>query len=83
MLAVCMNMIFLSSFMSVFVATLYYLEAHIPGTLPPPPPYCSMVIYCFKTKHKFKKNSRFSLWRGSSHKMLPQPHHVPLPYHVS
>ena len=22
--------------------------------------YCSRVIYCFKTKHKFKKNSRFS-----------------------
>ena len=26
--------------------------------------YCSMVIYCFKTKHKFKKNSSFSQGRG-------------------
>ena len=22
--------------------------------------YCSRIIYCFKTKHKFKKDSRFS-----------------------
>ena len=28
--------------------------------------YCSRVIYCFKTKHKFKANFRFSqgMWWG-------------------
>ena len=129
MLAVCMNIIFLPSFLSVFVAILYLVFGweKIPGAPPPPPPpsttlptgdlthttkcgqilhnyntvfdveaalshhpldrgycswgrerpatcvqtvpvfsiifskiineYCSRVIYCFKIKHKFKKNS--------------------------
>ena len=36
--------------------------------------YCSMVIYCLKTKHKVKKNSRFSQGREvQSQDTTPDP----------
>ena len=41
--------------------------------------YCSRVIYCFKTKHKFENNSRFSQGRGRG--PITRYYHRPIMYH--